>query len=142
MPDVAYSLTRRKGRRVTVVQVNGITANPETGERTMDTTVTNVRLVVKEPTSYGRLIKAQCAQQDSGETTFIFWSRDVDFTRLDVEDYIICNMVKHQVVTSSLEDTTLIVTAKEVRGAVGKQVITVSASNSLNPTQTLDETIT
>src|SRR3972149_4016122 len=131
MPDAAYSATRRRGRRATVVRLLSTTANPETGERDMQTELHNIRLVVKEQTSYGRVIKAKACQQDIGNTTFIFWTRDVTFNRLDSEDYIVYDGVKHQVVNSVVEETSLVVTAIEVVGAVPKQVLEALASNTL-----------
>ena len=143
MSDIAYYETRRQGIRATIVRVPSATANPETGERVGSTQPINVRLVVKEQTSYQRLIKAQAAQQDIGSTTFIFWTRDIPgITRLDVEDYIIANGVKHQVVTSVVEGTSFVVTTNEHRGAVGKQQLSLDATNSLSVDQTNNPVVT
>lgn len=132
MPDAAYAATRRKGKRATVVRLLSTVADPETGARDMQTELYNIRLVVKEQTSYGRVIKAKAVQQDVGFTTFIFWTRDVTFIRLDVEDYIIMDGLKHQVVNSVVEDTSLVVTANEIVGAVPKQVLEALAAQSLS----------
>lgn len=137
MADIAYFETRRKGRRTTIVQVGEVTANPETGERVGATTVTNVRLGLKEQTQYSRIIKAQACQQNVGMTTFIFWTRDIpSITRLDVEDYIIRDGVKYNVVSSVVEDTALVVTATEQQGAVGKQEMQLLLGTSLSLDQT------
>lgn len=142
MSDAAYKATRRKGKRATVVRVSSRTVDPLTGVKDDITTVTNIRLVVKEQTSYGRVIKARAAQQDVGSTTFIFWTRDVPFTRLKVEDYIIMDGVKHQVVSSVVEDTSLVITANEIVGVVPKQEMTLSVSNSLSVDQTVPTVVT
>lgn len=143
MPDMAYFETRRKGRRATIVQVGDVTANAETGARVGATTVTNVRLVVKEQTQYSRIIKAQACQQNVGMTTFIFWTRDIPtIVRLDVEDYIIMGGVKHNVVSSVVEENAFVVTATEHQGAVGKQQITLGVSNSLGVDQTNTPVVT
>lgn len=130
-PDSGYSLTRRKGSRATVVQLTSTAANPQTGEREMNIVVTNVRWVVKETTSYGRIYRAQSVQQDVGSTTFLMWVKDTPFDYLRPEDYIIFDGLKYQVVTSALEDTTLVITAREVVRALPKQVIEALAENSL-----------
>ena len=135
MADAAYKLTRRKGRRATVVRVSSRTVDHLTGAKSDNTEVINVRLVVKEQTAYSRVIRAQATQETVGSTTFIFWTRDVPFTRLNVEDYIIMDGIKHQVVTSVVEDTSLVVTAKEIVGVVPKQEMTLSLSNSLGVDQ-------
>lgn len=143
MADVAYFETRRKGRRTTIVQVGSVTANPETGARVGATTVTNVRLGLKEQTAYHRIVKAQACQQDVGMTTFIFWTRDVPaITKLTVEDYIIRDGVKYNVVSSVIEDTALVVMATEQAGAIGKQEMQLAADNSLSLDQTNDPVVT
>jgi len=127
MPDAAYSLTRRKGIPVTIVDIHGVTADPKLGTRVEDKTPTVIRLVVKEPTSYARLIRAQAAQQDIGETTFIFWIGDISsIPRLTTEDYLIADNAKFQVVSTSVEDTSYIVTAKEVVGEGNDPLIDIS----------------
>jgi hypothetical protein len=143
MADIAYFETRRKGRRTTIVQVGTVTANPETGERVGGTTVTNVRLGLKEQTAYKRIIKAQACQQDVGMTTFIFWTRDIPaITKLTVEDYIIRDGVKYNVVNSVVEDTALVVTAEEQGGAIGKQEMQLLLGNSLSLDQTNNPVVT
>ena len=143
MADIAYFETRRKGRRTTIVQVGVVTANPETGARVGATTVTNVRLGLKEQTQYNRIIKATACQQDVGMTTFIFWTRDVpSITKLTVEDYIIQDGVKHNVVSSVVEDTALVITATEQAGAIGKQEMQLLLSNSLSLDQTNNPVVT
>lgn len=132
MPDPVYLQTRRLGIRATVVQVTSVSANPETGVRTQTDTLTNVRNVVKEPTAYSRLIRSQATQQDIGSTTFIFWTRDIpSITRLEVEDYIVCGGVKYQVVTSSLEYNSLVITAKEIVGEVPIQEVKLDVNQSM-----------
>lgn len=143
MADMAYFETRRKGQRTSIVQVGTVTANPETGARVGGTTVTNVRLAVKEQTQYSRIIRAQACQQDVGMTTFIFWTRDVPLiTKLTVEDYIIRDGVKYNIVSSVVEDTSLVITATEQAGAVGKQEINLGVSNSLSVDQTNNPVVT
>jgi hypothetical protein len=141
MPDVAYSLTRKRGLPATVVRVIGTTANPETGERDMNTETYNIRLVVKEHTSYNRLIKAKMAQLDIGQTMFIFWVRDLPFTTLNTEDYIIRDGEKFQVVTSSVEGTSFVVTAKQVVGTIGKQEIAIEASQDIGLGETAQDSV-
>lgn len=132
MPDAAYALTRREGRTATIVQVPSVAADPETGAREQVSVVTNVRNVVKEPTAYSRILRAQATQQDVGTTTFIFWTRDIPaITRLEVEDYIIMGGVKHMVVTSAIERTSLVVTAKEIVGDEPTQEISLDLSQSM-----------
>lgn len=143
MPDIAYFETRRKGRRTTIVQVGTVTADPETGVRVGGTTVTNVRLGLKEQTQYKRIVKAQACQQDIGMTTFIFWTRDIPtITKLKVEDYIIQDGVKHNVVDSVVEDTALVVTATEQAGAIGKQEMQLILGDSLGLDQTNNPVVT
>lgn len=107
----------------------------------MNTVLTNVRLAVKEPTPYSRAIAAKAAQQDVGATTFIFWTRDVTFRRLTVEDYIVADGEKFQVVTCSVENTSIVVTANHYVGAVPKQVVDALASNSLAIEGTADDEV-
>jgi hypothetical protein len=112
--DAAYALTRRRGLPAVVSRVTNSTANAETGAITDTVTSTTVRRVVKEPTRYGRLYRANATQQDIGETTFIFWLEDISFTKLDQEDYITQDGIRYDVVTSAVEETALVVTAREM----------------------------
>lgn len=113
--DGAYALTRRHGTTATVTRLATSTANPETGENTDTVTNNTFRRVVKQPTQYHRIYRAQATQQDVGETTFIFWLKDVQsyFTRLRQEDYITFGGKRYNVVTSVVEETALVVTARE-----------------------------
>lgn len=112
--DAAYALTRRRGRTAEVHRVTDSTSDPETGDVTDTVDVTTVRWVAKEPTRYGRLYRANATQQDVGETTFIFWLEDISFTKLDQEDWIIQDDIRYDVVTSTVEETALVITAREM----------------------------
>lgn len=95
-------------------------------------TVTNVRRVVVEPTKYSRIIRAQTCGQDIGDMSFFMWTRDIPtITRLEVEDYLIYWGKTYRVVTSSLEGTALVLTAKEVVGSEGQQIINMVISQSV-----------
>lgn len=113
--DGAYALTRRRGVTGTVTRLGTSSANPETGAITDTTTTNTFRWVVKQPTQYHRLYRAQATQQDVGETTFIFWLKDVEayFSRLRQEDFITFEGTRYNVVTSVVEETALVVTARE-----------------------------
>jgi hypothetical protein len=50
---------------------------------------------------------------------------------LNTEDYIICDGDKFQVVTAQIEETSFVVTAKQVIGTVGKQVVELSAETDM-----------
>lgn len=115
LTDGAYALTRRRGTTATVTRLGTSTANPETGVITDTVTTNTFRRVVKQPTQYHRIYRAQAAQQDIGETSFIFWLPDIAayFTRLRQEDYITMGGVRYNVVTSVVEETALFVTARE-----------------------------
>lgn len=134
--DVGYQMTRHPGSvhaivEATVIEVNSVEANPRTGVRTYDYALINVENVVKEPTRYAAFISAREASQDVGDTTFVFWSEDVPFTKLDPEDYVITSGERYQVVSSRLEDTALVVTAKAYRGALPTQIMTVLVSQGI-----------
>lgn len=115
-PDAAYALTRREGSTGSVIRTTGDgSINPQTGDVTASETTTTVRWLYKEPTAYRRLMRAKAVQQDIGATTFIIWTGDVSFTKLDPDDRIVKDGVTYHVMTSTLEDeTSLVITANEV----------------------------
>jgi hypothetical protein len=117
--DIGYAQTRRSGRPVTVVRLLSVSVNPATGQRMQNTESYWVRNVVKQPTSYSRFITANATQRDVGETTFLFWTRDVPFTTLQTEDYILVDGEKYQVVDTYLDFTILSVSATFVAGSFG-----------------------
>lgn len=114
--DAAYALTRREGSSGVVTRVTGDGSfNPETFEVAPTTTTTTVRWLYKEPTKYSRFVRGQATKQDVGQTTFIMWTKDVDFTNLDPDDFITQDGVNYQVRTTTIEDkTSFVVTADEV----------------------------
>lgn len=114
--DAAYALTRRKGKPGVITQVLDSSANPETGQQIDTVKETSVRWMVKEPTSYTRIFRAQATQQDVGNTTFIMWSNDVpDITRLKQEAYIVFDDgIRYEVISSVIEETSFVVTANEI----------------------------
>lgn len=116
--DAVYARTRR-GQTATVTQQTGNTYNRTTGENTPTTVVTVVRWVGKEPTKYSRLIRATASEQRIGETTFVFWLRDIQavFTELDTEDFITYAGKRYDVVSSEEFETGLVITATLLRGA-------------------------
>lgn len=140
MTETAYRATRRKGVKVTVVAHVTTSVNGTTGQRTSQTTVHNVRQVVVEPTTYSRTVKAQAAQQNIGPTTFIFWTRDIPFRSLTQESYCAYDGKKFQVVSSTLEEDGLIITAKETVGDPPNPVVTINVSNSLGMSDSVDAT--
>jgi len=118
--DAAYALTRREGKLATVtVSVDaGYTFDPETGVETGGETTHSIRWVVKEPTQYKRIIAANAAESNIGDTTFVMWQGDTKnkFTRLDGEDFITFEGERYDVVSYRLEDkTSVVVTAKQVQ---------------------------
>lgn len=132
MHNAAYLLTRRYGRRTTLCVVSATTTNAETGARTVNETTLNLRRVIMEATKYSRLIRAKASDQDCGETSFIIWTNDVPgIERLDPESYLIRGDKRYSVITCGVEDDALVITAREIVGATGKQEISVDASNSL-----------
>ena len=114
--DAAYAKTRRRGTTGTVTRVTGITTNADSGARVPTTVETTVRWMVKEPTQYSRLLRAEAVQQRIGLTSFTMWFPDVSaaFTELSTEDWITFGGKKYEVMTSTLEDTSFIVTANEI----------------------------
>ena len=116
--DAAYAQTRRRGKKGTITQVVSTSANPQTGQQTEQVKNTVVRWMVKDPTSYSRLYRAEATQQDVGDTTFTMWTGDEavkDLTRLEQEDYITwADGRRYEVVSTVIEDTSLVVTAKEM----------------------------
>jgi hypothetical protein len=71
--------------------------------------------MVKEHTQYSRLLRAEATQQRVGQVTFVMWLKDVEsvFTELQAEDYITFGGKRYDVVTSTVEDTSFVVTATE-----------------------------
>lgn len=131
MADTAYAVTRRKGRRVTVSLQGTSTADPETLERSEARVVFNIRRVHVEPTKHARIVRAKAVSQDVGETTLIFWRKDITFDRVTSEDYAIIDGKRYNFIESTIEDTGLIATAREVTGQIADQTITVTASDTL-----------
>ena len=117
--DPIYARTRR-GRSAVVTRQVGNTYNRTSGVNIPITIDTTVRWVAKEPIQYSRLLRATATQQRIGDTTFVFWFRDIEavFTELDTEDFIVYEDVRFDVVTSEKFDTGLVVTATELRRAI------------------------
>lgn len=117
--DPIYAGTRRTGKTATVTQLTGNAYDRPSGENTSTTIVTTVRWVAKEPTKYSRLLRGTATQQRVGETTFVFWLRDIKavFTSLDTEDFITYEGDRYDVVNSEIFKTGLVVTATQLRGA-------------------------
>lgn len=118
--DAAYALTRREGTQgtVTVFSDAGYNFDEETGAETGGETVHTVRFMVKDPTKYSRILRANAVEGNIGETTFVMWLTDVKskFTRLDGEDFITFNGERYDVVTFTIEDkTSIVVTANQVK---------------------------
>lgn len=135
MPDATYSITRKKGRPGVVSVFVSQTANPETLKTEEVRQTVNVRWVVKEPTKYSRLVRAKAAQEDVGDTTFLFWLRDLPADLrshvFGANDYVIYQDRRYDFVQSAIEENGLIATARAVVGQPGSQAVTVSASNSI-----------
>ena len=114
-PDAAYAITRRRGITATITRLTGHTADPETGDKTPTTVTTTVRWMFKQPTQYSRLFRAEATQQRVGDTTFVMWLPDVEtaFTSLRQEDYITYESKRYEVISSAIEDTAFVVTARE-----------------------------
>ena len=112
--DVGYILTRRKGRRVLISRLLSSETDPQTGERS-ETRSTLAALAVIEPTSYARKITARECQETIGPTTILLRAADVrPVDRLSPTDAIIAGDQRYSVVTSTLEDSVLRLTAREV----------------------------
>lgn len=114
MSDAAYELTRRKGQRATVVRLLSSSANEETGERDPIFETRNYRWVVAEPAPVRRVSSPNRAAMDVWESTFLFYARDVNFVELNAEDYVEFGGRKFQVVTSAVEDSTIVVRTRSV----------------------------
>lgn len=114
-PDGVYALTRRRGSTGVVKRLTGTSANPQTGVRTDTYTDTTVRFMQKGATQFSRLFRAQQTQQRIGDTTFVIWLPDVEaiFTELTTEDQITYGGKTYEVLTSDVEDTALVITARE-----------------------------
>jgi len=114
--DVAYAVTRRRGEAGSITRRTGeASVDPETGDVAGVTSTTTVRWLVKEPTKYSRIVRAQAAQQDIGQTTFILWSKDVTFAKVDNEDFVTFGGINYHVKSSTIENgTAFIITADEV----------------------------
>ena len=113
--DAAYQMTRRSSIGVTVNRTTDTTSNPLTGTKTPTIVSTVVQNAVIEPTKYTKLLRAEATGQRIGTTTVIMWTGDLDFTELTDQDEIVItsNGKKLQVIGSSVEDTTFIVTVQE-----------------------------
>jgi len=111
-------LTRKKGKRatVTVCTDTGYSFDVETGEQAGGEVEYGLRWVVKEPTKYSRVLRANAVEGNIGDTTFIMWTGDTKrkFDRLDGEDFITYEGERYDVVTFVVEDTSVVVTAKQV----------------------------
>jgi len=101
------------------VRVLSASVDPATGERQLEAEVIPVRLAVKQPTAYSRIIAASAVQRDIGDTTFLFWNRDVPFTTLQTEDYIIAGAEKYQVVSTYADFTIIAITSRLTAGSTG-----------------------
>jgi hypothetical protein len=113
--DAAYSLTRRKGSPGTIVRVTGTTANPETGDKTESKEEVTVRWMVVEPVQYSRLIRAQAVQQDIGETQITIWTKDVCFSSVSQEDYIVHDCKRFEIVSYVIEGTSFVIFVRETK---------------------------
>ena len=113
--DAAYALTRRRGSTATITRLTGESANPKTGVRTPTTVTTTVRWTHKAPTAWSRLYRAQQTQTPIGDTTFTMWLPDVEatFTKLTQEDYVTMGGDRYEVISCTVEDNALIVTARK-----------------------------
>jgi hypothetical protein len=119
-PDAAYAATRREGKQATVTTFSdaGYNFDEETGIETGGETVHTIRFMVKEPTKYKRIIRANAVEGNIGQTTFLMWVTDTKgkFTRLDGEDFITFEGERYDVVSFSIEDkTAVVVTANQVK---------------------------
>jgi len=117
--DAAYALTRREGTQgtVTVFSDAGYNFDEETGGETGGEVIHTVRFMVKDPTKYSRIIRANAVEGNIGETTFVMWLNDVKakFTRLDGEDFITFEDERYDVVSFTIENkTSVVVTADQV----------------------------
>lgn len=118
--DAAYALTRREGKQGTVTKFSdaGYSFDPKTGDETGGETVHTIRFIAKEPTKYSRIIRANAAEGNIGQTTFVMWRNDTKskFSRLDGEDFITFEGERYDVVTFAIEaNTAVIVTANQVK---------------------------
>lgn len=117
MADAGYIVTRKPGAKsVLVSRLAASATNPATGERTQSRSTIAVRNVVIEPTTYRRRAAAREAAEEIGETTLLFYTRDVPFRKLNPTDCVIEGERRLQVVTSTVEETVLRVTANEQAG--------------------------
>jgi len=114
--DAAYELTRRARTAIVVSRVTDTSSNPQTGLKTPVIATTTVRNAAIEPTKYGKLLRADAVQQRIGKTTVIMWTGDLDFTELTTEDFITItsSSKKLQVIESSVEGTSFVVTCEEI----------------------------
>jgi hypothetical protein len=117
LSDAGYIITRRPGSKsVLVSRLAASSTDPQTGERNVSRSTIGVRNVVIEPTSYKRRVAARETQEEIGGVTLLFYTRDVPFRRLNPTDCVIEGSRRLQVVTSTVEDTVLRVTANEQVG--------------------------
>lgn len=118
MIDGTYQQTRKSGKECVVTRLTGNPGfDPKTGVATETDSNTTVRWVTKEPTKYSRIMQAEVTQHDIGDTTFIIYTKDVTFGRLDPDDYITwpTGGTRYEVVSCDVEGTAMLVTAREVQ---------------------------
>ena len=114
--DAAYEITRRARKAVVVTRVTDTSSDPETGLKTPVIALTIVRNTKIEPTRYTQLLRSDATNQRIGSTTIIMWTKDLDFTELTTADHITVTATgkKFEVIESSVEDTTFMVTVEEI----------------------------
>lgn len=107
--DPTYATVLRRGKPGVIKRISTSVADPKTGIRT-DTSAPDikVRRMYKEPTSNTRLYRANAADQDIGETTFIMMVREVKRQlpelRLTQEAFIEWQGSRYEVVSDVVED--------------------------------------
>ena len=115
----AYRLTRRRGKTGTIKRLTGGSVNDDNLTRTDTFTDTVVRYLFMGETRYGRLVRAEAAQQRVGDVTFVIYLRDVEaiFTSLQTEDRILYQGTTYEVVSSVILDDGLTITARVYDGS-------------------------
>ena len=113
--DAAYARTRREGSTGTITRVTDTTVDAKTGDQSDTEVVTTVRWLVKEPTQYFRYMRAEAVGEDIGDTTFVAYLPDLNFTEIDQEAFITFGGLRYEVVTNKTEDNALVITAKRVK---------------------------
>lgn len=114
MADVGYILTRRAKRSVIVSRLVASVVDHSTGETTSTRETRPIRNVSIEPTSYKRLVESREAQTEIGAVTLLFYTRDI--AAIGVGDVVIDGERRLVVVTSTVEETVIRVTAREQVG--------------------------